>query len=114
MFAEGELQHPKYERSVGKEKIEWPVTQIVVRSLKKLDEAETNEDTGVLADGSEFRKRDHRYRCRLLTRRPSTKIEVRNVYGGLRLDPTTRMDSQSAGRESKSMFSLAVALFSPQ
>jgi single-stranded DNA-binding protein len=43
VFIEGELQHRKYERTVGKEKVEWPVTEIVVSSLKKLGKAEKVE-----------------------------------------------------------------------
>jgi single-strand DNA-binding protein len=54
VFIEGELQHRKYERTIGKEKIEWPVTEIVVSSLKKLGKAEKPEGAAASADGSEF------------------------------------------------------------
>ena len=54
VFVEGELQHRKYERTIGKEKIEWPVTEIVVSSLKKLGKAEKNEGATTSADRSEF------------------------------------------------------------
>jgi len=50
VFIEGELQHRKYERMVGKEKVEWPVTEILVSSLKKLGKTEKVEGAG----GSEF------------------------------------------------------------
>jgi len=46
VFVEGELQHRKYERNIGKEKIEWPVTEIVVSSLKKLGKVEKAEGAG--------------------------------------------------------------------
>jgi single-stranded DNA-binding protein len=46
VFVEGELQHRKYQKTVGKEKVEWPVTEIVVSSLKKLGKAEKAEETG--------------------------------------------------------------------
>ena len=54
VFVEGELQHRKYERTIGKEKIEWPVTEILVNSLKKLGKAEKNEGATVPAGGSGF------------------------------------------------------------
>ena len=54
VFVEGELQHRKYERTIGKEKVEWPVTEIVVSSLKKLGRPEKSEGAGVPAGGSEF------------------------------------------------------------
>jgi single-strand DNA-binding protein len=54
VFVEGELQHRKYQKSVGKEKVEWPVTEIVVRSLKKLGKAEKTEYAGGDPSGSEF------------------------------------------------------------
>ena len=44
----------KYERSIGKEKVEWPVTEIVVSSLKKLGKAEKSEGAGGPTGGSEF------------------------------------------------------------
>ena len=53
VFIEGELQHRKYERTVGKEKVEWPVTEIVISSLKKLGKAEKAEG-GESANRSEF------------------------------------------------------------
>ena len=53
VFIEGELQHRKYERTIGKEKIEWPVTEIVVNSLKKLGKAEKAE-AAEASTGSEF------------------------------------------------------------
>ena len=43
VFVEGELQHRKYQKMIGKEKVEWPVTEIVVSSLKKLGKAEKTE-----------------------------------------------------------------------
>jgi single-strand DNA-binding protein len=54
VFVEGELQHRKYERTIGKEKVEWPVTEIVVSSLKKLGKFEKPEGTAAFAGGSEF------------------------------------------------------------
>lgn len=54
VFVEGELQHRKFQKTVGKEKVEWPVTEIVVSSLKKLGKAEKTEASGALANGSEF------------------------------------------------------------
>jgi len=47
VFVEGELQHRKYNRTIGVETVEWPVTEIVVSSLKKLGKAEKVE-TGIL------------------------------------------------------------------
>ena len=54
VFVEGELQHRKYERTIGKEKVVWPVTEIVVSSLKKLGKAEKNESSAVPAGGTGF------------------------------------------------------------
>jgi single-stranded DNA-binding protein len=54
VFVEGELQHRKFQKTVGNEKVEWPVTEIVVSSLKKLGKAEKTEASGALANGSEF------------------------------------------------------------
>ncbi len=54
VFIEGELQHRKYQKTVGKEKVEWPVTEIVVSSLKKLGKAEKTEVAGGDPAGSEF------------------------------------------------------------
>jgi single-strand DNA-binding protein len=56
VFIEGELQNRKYQKMVGKEKVEWPVTEIVVSSLKKLGKAEKTEAFGAPANGSEFRR----------------------------------------------------------
>ena len=46
VFVEGELQHRRYERTIGKETIEWPVTEIVVSSMKKLGKVEKSESAG--------------------------------------------------------------------
>jgi single-strand DNA-binding protein len=54
VFVEGELQHRKYQKTVGKEKIEWPVTEILVSSLKKLGKVEKTEGAGATASVSEF------------------------------------------------------------
>ena len=54
VFVEGELQHRKYQKTVGKEKVEWPVTEIVVSSLKKLGKAEKTEAAAGEPSGSEF------------------------------------------------------------
>jgi len=54
VFVEGELQHRKYERTIGKEKVEWPVTEIVVGSLKKLGKAAKAEVAAGELSGSEF------------------------------------------------------------
>jgi single-strand DNA-binding protein len=54
VFVEGELQHRKFQKTVGKEKVEWPVTEIVVSSLKKLGKAQKTEMSGALANGPEF------------------------------------------------------------
>ncbi len=54
VFVEGELQHRKYERTIGKEKVEWPVTEIVVNSLKRLGKSEKGEGTGTSAGASVF------------------------------------------------------------
>ena len=32
VFVEGELQHRKYQKTIGQEKVEWPVTEIVFRA----------------------------------------------------------------------------------
>jgi len=47
VFVEGELQHRKYERTIGKEKVEWPVTEIVVGSIKRLGKVEKGEGAAV-------------------------------------------------------------------
>jgi|SRR5690242_3689045 hypothetical protein len=52
VFILGELQHRKYERRVGNEEAEWPVTGIFVSSLKKLGKVE--EGASGAAGGSEF------------------------------------------------------------
>jgi single-strand DNA-binding protein len=54
VFVEGELQHRKYQKMIGKEKVEWPVTEIVVSSLKKLGKAEKTEAGDALANDPEF------------------------------------------------------------
>jgi single-strand DNA-binding protein len=54
VFVEGELQHRKYQKTFGKEKVEWPVTEIVVSSLKKLGKVEKVEAVGGDPSGSEF------------------------------------------------------------
>ena len=46
MSVTGELQHRKYQKTVGKEEVKWPVIEIVVSSLKKLAKA---EKVGVVA-----------------------------------------------------------------
>ena len=52
VFVEGELQYRKYERWIGKEKIEWPITEIFVRSLKRLGKAEKAEVAEVATGSS--------------------------------------------------------------
>ena len=54
VFVEGALQHRKYERTIGQEKVDWPVTEIVVSSLKKLGKSDRAEEASVPAGGSEF------------------------------------------------------------
>jgi single-stranded DNA-binding protein len=55
VFVEGELQHRKYQEAVGKEKVEWPVTEILVSSLKKLGKARKSDAAGAVPQsGSEF------------------------------------------------------------
>jgi single-strand DNA-binding protein len=54
VFVEGELQQRKYQKTVVKEKVEWPVTEIVVSSLKKLGKGEKAEASGGEPSGSEF------------------------------------------------------------
>jgi single-strand DNA-binding protein len=54
VFVEGELRHRKYERTIGKEKVEWPVTEIVISSLKKLGKPEKTEVATGETSGSEF------------------------------------------------------------
>jgi len=54
VFVEGELQHRKYQKTVGKEKVEWPVTEIVVSSLKKLGKVEKVEVATGEQAGSDF------------------------------------------------------------
>lgn len=53
VFIEGELQHRKYSRTIGAEKIEWPVTEILVRSIKRLGKVEKTEGTAAAEDFSE-------------------------------------------------------------
>ena len=54
-MVEGELQRRKNERSIGKEKIERPMTEIIVNPLKKLGKSAQVEGTAP-AGGSEFSK----------------------------------------------------------
>jgi len=42
----GRVAACRYERTIGKETIEWPVTEIVVSSMKKLGKVEKSESAG--------------------------------------------------------------------
>ncbi len=63
VFVEGKLQHRKYERTIGKEKVEWPVTEIVVNSLKKLGRSDKAEGSGISAGGPNSQKRSRMQTC---------------------------------------------------
>ena len=54
VFVEGELEHRKYQKIVGKEKVEWPVMEIVVSSLKKLVKQREAEGAAASVGESEF------------------------------------------------------------